>query len=47
MQPISRVVRFMSGPTRTTGVDFRIESNKDTFGLFFENEWGAKSYVNE
>jgi hypothetical protein len=44
MQPVSRVVSFMSRLTSRIGLDFRIESNKDTFGLFFENEWGAKSY---
>ena len=43
MQPISRVVRFMSRLTNRTGLDFGIERNKDKFGLFFENVWGPKS----
>jgi len=46
-EPISRVVRFMRRPTSTIDLYCRIESNKDTFGLFLENELGAKSYTNE
>jgi len=46
MQPISRLVIFMSWLQSVTGLDLRIESNIDTFGLiyiytfglFFENE---------
>jgi len=47
MRPVSKLVIFMGWRTSIVGLDFRIESNKDTFGLFSENKWRAKKYTNE